>query len=385
MCVCVVSQGHVPQPGKLLEYVSKSPPLTHRIYCTVIPNDHITSSSSSSSSNGAQPQRSRHSSSYTLYVEHLGTLVPILEAQKRSTKIRQSFTISLPTGSALSSSNPQPHRTVPDTTDTEVAMEMGDAPSNTTPPGQIRGSQLFTHEAHNSINTESGFQLACREDDGGENTRLMTAPPDLAPQQQRPSVSSLDNSRQLVEVTSNVMASKFRIQSLCDKLPSDMASITIKTSFLHIQPRKVIVLLPQVGGGASDSGIDTDTSDEDSVEDLASSSVECLINESDSYSIENIMSMEELQLPRSIELESQTLRPVESHTLKPYPPRGQRVSSDAHIQIFSKTPTWNEQHMIYQLDFGGRVTTKSAKNFQLELDNEQVCFFCVFTCSCVGR
>ena len=52
----------------------------------------------------------------------------------------------------------------------------------------------------------------------------------------------------------------------------------------------------------------------------------------------------------------------------------QRMSmSDSHVQIHSKTPTWNEQHMIYQLDFGGRVTTKSAKNFQLELDEEQVC------------
>ena len=48
-------------------------------------------------------------------------------------------------------------------------------------------------------------------------------------------------------------------------------------------------------------------------------------------------------------------------------------STEPHVQIHSKTPTWNEQHMIYQLDFGGRVTTKSAKNFQLELDGEQVC------------
>ena len=50
--------------------------------------------------------------------------------------------------------------------------------------------------------------------------------------------------------------------------------------------------------------------------------------------------------------------------------------------------------MIYQLDFGGRVTTKSAKNFQLELEGEQVCVcseLCVqglclrsSTCVCSG-
>ena len=32
--------------------------------------------------------------------------------------------------------------------------------------------------------------------------------------------------------------------------------------------------------------------------------------------------------------------------------------------------------MIYQLDFGGRVTTKSAKNFQLEMGSEQVGLVC---------
>ena len=85
--------------------------------------------------------------------------------------------------------------------------------------------------------------------------------------------------------------------------------------------------------------------------------------------------MEELQLPKSIELESQTLRPVDTaqQVLKSHSHSGRRMSvSDSHIQIHSKTPTWNEQHMIYQLDFGGRVTTKSAKNFQLELNGEQV-------------
>ena len=37
---------------------------------------------------------------YTLYVEHMGTLIPVLEAHMCSSKIRQSLAISLPTGSA---------------------------------------------------------------------------------------------------------------------------------------------------------------------------------------------------------------------------------------------------------------------------------------------
>ena len=34
---------------------------------------------------------------------------------------------------------------------------------------------------------------------------------------------------------------------------------------------------------------------------------------------------------------------------------------------------WNEQSQVYQLDFGGRVTLESAKNFQIEFKGKQVC------------
>ncbi len=33
---------------------------------------------------------------------------------------------------------------------------------------------------------------------------------------------------------------------------------------------------------------------------------------------------------------------------------------------------WNEQSQVYQLDFGGRVTLESAKNFQIEFQDKQV-------------
>lgn len=38
----------------------------------------------------------------------------------------------------------------------------------------------------------------------------------------------------------------------------------------------------------------------------------------------------------------------------------------------NKQPLWNEATQVYQLDFGGRVTQESAKNFQIELDGRQV-------------
>ena len=40
--------------------------------------------------------------------------------------------------------------------------------------------------------------------------------------------------------------------------------------------------------------------------------------------------------------------------------------------MHNKAPLWNENSQVYQLDFGGRVTQESAKNFQIEFMGKQV-------------
>lgn len=49
--------------------------------------------------------------------------------------------------------------------------------------------------------------------------------------------------------------------------------------------------------------------------------------------------------------------------------------------MHNKAPMWNESSQVYQLDFGGRVTQESAKNFQIEFRGKQVslfnCFFLI--------
>lgn len=274
----------------------------------------------------------------------------------------------------------------------------------TTNSSQVR---VVGHEAHLSLNTDLGVQVTCREDDTESprhpisSTASGSAGAGTSVDTSKLSGShNAEMSRHLAEVTSNVMASKFKIQGISDKVPTDMGSIMIKTSFLHIQPRKVIAYLPYPET-SPDSGIDTDSSSDESMEEGGSSTEvdgSCsadVFMEPESHSIESLMSMEELQLPKTAEPETQASSLMEtnsepSKTSKSQNSnssatgssgysctstnvKGQRVSvSESHIQIHSKTPTWNEQHMIYQLDFGGRVTTKSAKNFQLEMDNEQV-------------
>ena len=50
-------------------------------------------------------------------------------------------------------------------------------------------------------------------------------------------------------------------------------------------------------------------------------------------------------------------------------------STPRHRQfaMHNKAPLWNENSQVYQLDFGGRVTQESAKNFQIEFKGKQVC------------
>jgi hypothetical protein len=42
------------------------------------------------------------------------------------------------------------------------------------------------------------------------------------------------------------------------------------------------------------------------------------------------------------------------------------------LVLHNKSPMWNETSQVYQLDFGGRVTQESAKNFQIEFKDKQV-------------
>ncbi|EFN83639.1 Tubby-related protein 4 [Harpegnathos saltator] len=45
------------------------------------------------------------------------------------------------------------------------------------------------------------------------------------------------------------------------------------------------------------------------------------------------------------------------------------------LVMHNKAPMWNESSQVYQLDFGGRVTQESAKNFQIEFRGRQVMQF----------
>jgi hypothetical protein len=327
-------QGHVPEADNQLNYVSKAPPQGHRLFCTVKPN--FTGSGHSSGNS-----RHRHASSYTLYVEHLGSLLPILVATRRSSKIRQSFTISLANcvKTRTNGGSPSSHKDL--VANGFVAMETpgehsGEDTHAQTPPRDAR--------EHVTIHPQLSIDV---EEEGTTKTTFRGMGVDY-----HTSGASKESSRTLdaqapdvlAEVVSNMMSSKFKIQGCCHSLPGEIGSVSIKTSLLHIQPRKVTVLLPKLD--ACDSGIETDISDSSSEEEDVFDDV----------------------LESGSQVSGQT-------SLRKFSSRRLSSSPDPGIILNSKTPTWNDQHMIYQLDFGGRVTTKSAKNFQLEYGDKQVLQF----------
>lgn len=57
--------------------------------------------------------------------------------------------------------------------------------------------------------------------------------------------------------------------------------------------------------------------------------------------------------------------------------KSKKTNSNSNRQfiLHNKPPIWNETNQVYQLDFGGRVTQESAKNFQIEFGGKQVMQF----------
>ena len=56
----------------------------------------------------------------------------------------------------------------------------------------------------------------------------------------------------------------------------------------------------------------------------------------------------------------------------PVKARGRRGRPRKKLVLHNKSPMWNAASQVYQLDFGGRVTQESAKNFQIEYKDNTV-------------
>ena len=63
----------------------------------------------------------------------------------------------------------------------------------------------------------------------------------------------------LVEVTSNIWGTKFKIHGVAPFLPVDLGQVLYKTSLLHLQPRQMTVTITEMSGDLRPSTCDDRT------------------------------------------------------------------------------------------------------------------------------
>ena len=119
----------------------------------------------------------------------------------------------------------------------------------------------------------------------------------------------------LAEIEGNVITNRFRFHTGCSLFQDGiLGSLNITTNYIKCQPRKLAVYLTGPGKSAKSAGDDGHVSEG----------------------------------------------------------RSRVMEESTDVSLFSRDPDWNDRYQIYELDFGGRVSTDSIKNFQIERDGRVV-------------
>ncbi|XP_023288688.1 tubby-related protein 4 [Orussus abietinus] len=184
----------VPEPRELRRFVSRPPPGGGRLHCTML----------------------RHAGEpapcYTLYLEYLGGLVPLLKG-RRTSKIRPEFVIF----------DPQSQNTL------QVPDYATQCPSYSDGSDTERdNAELCGSPRNRRKNRRRKEEKPTEEND------------DLA------YVDTLPEHARLVEVTSNIWGTKFKIHGLADSVPANLGQVTYRTSLLHLQPRQMTLVMTEL-------------------------------------------------------------------------------------------------------------------------------------------
>ncbi|GBP63511.1 Tubby-related protein 4 [Eumeta japonica] len=233
---------NVPEWHELRRFVSRPPPTPSRLHCTMLRHDDD------------------EAGAYTLYLEHLGGLVPLLKG-RRTSKIRPEFVIfdpqaeenSTPLGggtresssssthsSNSSSSSSGGHVTLrpPRTPRAPRSPRRAPAPSIPTPPTDSSDSEQEEGcsgsprlQRRRRARERRKIRSSSDKDDGSD---------DLA------YIDSLPEDVRLVEVTSNIWGTKFKMHGLAKNVPANLGQVTYKTSLLHLQPRQMTLMITEL-------------------------------------------------------------------------------------------------------------------------------------------
>lgn len=214
---------YVPDSRSLREFVSR-PPTSTRLHCSMLRHDDDTN---------------LRGTCYTLYLEYLGGLVPLLKG-KRTSKIRPEFVIF----------DPQ--------MDPEAAAIIrigsgsnGSASSRSTTTSG--GGGAGTERSESSGGSDEDRPLRSPRTPRRKKTKGRKKPTsnldralDDAADEDLAYLDTLPESVKLVQVTSNIWGTKFKIHGLAKTVPSNLGQVSYKTSLLHLQPRQMTLVITEL-------------------------------------------------------------------------------------------------------------------------------------------
>ncbi|XP_055700227.1 tubby-related protein 4 isoform X2 [Phlebotomus papatasi] len=218
----------VPDAKSLREFVSRPPVCSTRLHCTMIRHDDDSNLSSGTC--------------YTLYLEYLGGLVPLLKG-KRTSKIRPEFVIFDPqveNSSIFFSYSPDSKSSSGSSHSTGGGTTTGRSESSDSDLDDgCRGSpRLQRRRKIRSKRKPASAQNG--SDKSGQNHESGEGSDELA------YVDTLPEDIKLVEVTSNIWGTKFKIHGIAKTVPANLGQVTYKTSLLHLQPRQMTLVITEL-------------------------------------------------------------------------------------------------------------------------------------------
>ncbi|XP_064553224.1 tubby-related protein 4 isoform X2 [Drosophila montana] len=216
----------VPDLKSLRDFVSRPPLCSTRLHCTMIRHDDDSNLSSGTC--------------YTLYLEYLGGLVPLLKG-KRTSKIRPEFVIFDPqvndnslyfqyAAEAKSSSGSSQSTTTGNSGRTDSSDSDFDERSRLGSPRTPRKRRV----------------RAKRRQQNGDRAASGSGGNDPDSLDELAYVDTLPEEVKLVEVTSNIWGTKFKIHGLAKTVPANLGQVTYKTSLLHLQPRQMTLVITEL-------------------------------------------------------------------------------------------------------------------------------------------
>ncbi|XP_032595996.1 tubby-related protein 4 isoform X2 [Drosophila grimshawi] len=216
----------VPDLKSLRDFVSRPPLCSTRLHCTMIRHDDDSNLSSGTC--------------YTLYLEYLGGLVPLLKG-KRTSKIRPEFVIFDPQVNDNSLYFQYA---------AEAKSSSGSSQSTTT------GNSGRTDSSDSDFEERSRFGSPRtprkrrvrpkRRNQNGDRAASASGGNDPDSLDELAYVDTLPEEVKLVEVTSNIWGTKFKIHGLAKTVPANLGQVTYKTSLLHLQPRQMTLVITEL-------------------------------------------------------------------------------------------------------------------------------------------